>query len=102
MNEQRRTRTVISVAVVLVALVAIAVVGIALAGGDGDETTVSSPPQTPSGGATPSQGALPPGIAECLADRGFELESPDELHSAVPQEVLDQCFNALHRGGGGP
>ena len=99
----RRSRAVVTVAVALVALVAI-VVGIALVGGNGDDpTTNPAPAEAPNGGEQPpSAGALPPGIAECLADRGFELESPDDLHSAVPQNVLDECFNALHQGGGGP
>ena len=102
MSEQKRLRTVISVAL-LIALVAIVVGGIALAGG-GDEVTSTStaPSEAPSAGAAPSQGALPPQITECLADQGFDLESPDELHSAVPQQVINECFNALHQGGGAP
>lgn len=100
MNEPRRPRTVISVAVALVVVLAIVVGGLAIAGDDGEEATTGSPPPAPSGSGAPSQGALPPGIAECLAERGFEIESPDELHSAAPQEVIDECFNALHQGGG--
>jgi hypothetical protein len=102
MSERRRPGTVISVALALVALVAIVVGGIALAGGGDDEATTSPPAETPSGSASPSQGALPPQITECLADQGFDLESPDELHSAVPQDVINECFNALHQGGGAP
>ena len=101
MSEQKRLRTVISVAL-LIALVAIVVGGIALAGGGDEESTTSPPSEAPGAGAAPSQGALPPQITECLADQGFDLESPDELHSAVPQDVINECFNALHQGGGAP
>jgi hypothetical protein len=103
MNERGRPRAVSWVALALVTLVAIVVGGIALAGsGDEESTTTSPPAEAPSGSAIPSQGALPPGITECLADQGFDLESPDDLHSAVPQKVIDECFNALHQGGGAP
>jgi hypothetical protein len=97
-------RTAVSVAVALVALIAIVVVAIALASdGGGDEpATGSAPSQAPSqGAAPPSAGGLPPGIAECIADQGYELESPDQLHT-VPEQVLETCFNALHEGGGAP
>jgi hypothetical protein len=102
MNQRGRPRAVIWVALALVALVAIVVGGIALAGSGDEESTTSPPAEAPSGSAIPSQGTLPPGITECLADQGFDLESPDELHSAVPQEVINECFNALHQGGGAP
>jgi hypothetical protein len=102
MSELKRPPVAISVAL-LVALLAIIVGGIALAGGGDDDTTTSpTPSEAPSGGAAPSAGALPPQITECLADQGFDLESPDELHSAVPQDVIEECFNALHQGGGAP
>lgn len=94
----RRPRAVISVALALVALTLI----LAACGGDEEATTTPAPSEAPSGDATPpSPGALPPGIAECLADRGYELESPADLHSAPPQ-VLSACFDALHQGGGVP
>ena len=86
------------------------VLGVAACGGDDDgETTTSpattapAPPEDPSGGAAPPSGGgmqLPPGIEECLADKGYQNE-PSELHS-VPQEVLSECFEALHGGGGAP
>jgi len=92
-------RTVISVAVVLVAL---ALTLVACGGGDDDEPASNpAPSEAPSGGATPpSPGGLPPGIAECLADQGFDID-PSELHS-VPPQVLNECFGALHQGGGVP
>jgi len=93
----RRPRAVIAVAL---ALVALALILAACGGGDGEETTTGPPSQAPSGSTTPSPGALPPGIAECLADQGFEIE-PAELHS-VPPQVLQACFQALHQGGGVP
>jgi hypothetical protein len=91
-----------AVAALAVALVALALL-LAACGGDDEEPATSPPPaEAPGGGAAqPSLGALPPGIAECLADQGVVLESPDDLHSA-PQEVLNACFNALHQGGGAP
>jgi hypothetical protein len=101
----RRPRAVIAVALALVALA----LTLAACGGDDDEggTTTSAAPSSglapPSGSATPPSAGglqLPPGIAECLADQGFDIE-PSELHS-VPPQVLDQCFSALHQGGGGP
>lgn len=96
----RRPRVVIAVAL---ALAALALILAACGGGDDEDPTTSpAPTEAPSGGATPpSPGALPPGIAECIADQGFDLESPDELHS-VPEQVLQACFNALHQGGGVP
>ena len=103
MNERGSPRAVIWVALALVALVGIVVGGIALAGSGDEETSTSPvPSEAPGAGAAPSQGALPPQITECLADHGFDLESPDQLHSAVPQEVINECFNALHQGGGAP
>ena len=73
-------------------------------GGDDEEEATTTPPpaEAPSGGtAPPNTGGLPPGIAECLAEQGVELESPADLHSAPP-EVLRACFEALHQGGGAP
>jgi hypothetical protein len=101
----RRPRAVIAVALALVALA----LTLAACGGDDDDggTTTSAAPSSglapPSGSATPPSAGglqLPPGIAECLADQGFDIE-PSELHS-VPPQVLDQCFSALHQGGGAP
>jgi hypothetical protein len=98
-------RTVISGAVALVVLVAIVLGGIALAGGgNGEEATTSpAPAEAPSGGTTPPSAdglQLPPGIAECVADQGFDV-APSELHS-VPPQVLNECFQALHQGDGAP
>lgn len=98
----RRRPTILLLAM---ALVAVALVLGACGGGDDDDATTANPApsaESPSGDATPpSLGALPPGIAECIADQGFELESPDQLHS-VPEQVLQTCFNALHQGGAAP
>jgi hypothetical protein len=105
-------RTAISVAVALVAVIAIVVVGgIAVAGGggdDGESSTSPAPAAAPSDGAAPPSVAsqLPPGIAECLADQGVDIEGAnlnEIFHSgAVPPEVLNQCFQRLHQGGGAP
>lgn len=87
------------IAVVPLALVALALV-LAACGGDGEEPATSpAPSEAPSEGTAPSSpGALPPGIEECLAERGVELESPADLHSAPPQAV-EACFESLHSGG---
>jgi hypothetical protein len=97
MNEVKRPRTVISIAL-LVALVAIVVGGIALAGGGDEETTTSPPAEAPSAGtAPPSVSALPPEFVECMEDQGIDAESiPDQIHS--PEG--DACFESLHGGGG--
>ena len=104
----RAPRRLISVALTLVALALV----LAACGGDddGETTTIPGPSEAPSGGAAPPSGGaappsagglqLPPGIAECLAEQGYEVE-PSELHS-VPQRALQVCFNALHQGGGAP
>jgi hypothetical protein len=96
----RRPRAVIAVALVLVALALM----LAACGGSDDEepTTSPAPSEAPSGeAAPPSPGALPPELLECFADKGYEIESPAEIHSAPPQ-VVQECFGALHQGGGAP
>jgi hypothetical protein len=96
----RRPRAVIAVAL---ALFALALMFAACSGGDDEGATTSpTPTEAPSGGATPpSPSALPPELVECFADQGFDLQSPTELHSAPPQ-VVQECFGALHQGGGAP
>jgi hypothetical protein len=102
----RRPRALIALAL---ALVALALVLAACGGGDdGDPTTSPAPAEAPSGGAPPADVAsqLPPGIAECLAAQGVDLEGADinEIFhgGAVPPQVLNACFGALHQGGGVP
>jgi hypothetical protein len=101
----RRPRAAIAVALAVLALALM----LAACGGDDDDegTTTSAAPSSefppPSGSASPPSAGglqLPPGIAECLADQGFDID-PSELHS-VPPEVLNACFGALHQGGGAP
>lgn len=92
------------IALTLAAALSAIVLTIAACGSDDDgenPTTTPAPTETPSEGATPSAGALPPQLLECFADRGYEVESPDEIHQA-PQEVVDECFGQLHEGGAGP
>jgi hypothetical protein len=36
---------------------------------------------------------------ECMAEQGYEVQSPTEIHAAPPQ-VLQACFESLHQGGG--
>jgi hypothetical protein len=72
--------------------------------GDDNVPAPSRTSETPpgNGGATPpSAGQLPPEFMKCMADQGFPIESPDEIHSA-PQQVLQACFGSLHGGGGEP
>jgi hypothetical protein len=81
-------------------------IGLVLAGcGGGDEeaTTTPAPTETPGESAPPtgSPGALPPEFVQCMADRGFDVSSPDDIHEAPPQ-VLQACFGSLHEGGAAP
>ena len=83
------------------------VVGLVLpscGGDDEDATTSPTPPvDAPSGSAMPPSdpGALPPEFVQCMAEQGYEIKSPAEIHSA-PQQVLQACFGSLHQGCGGP
>jgi hypothetical protein len=83
------------------------VIGLGLtscAGGDEDETpSPASPADVPSGSATPPNdpAALPPEFVDCMAAEGYDVKSPEDIHSA-PQQVLQACFGALHEGGGTP
>jgi hypothetical protein len=79
--------------------------GLALSACGGDDT--SPPPrdsvETPSE-STPvpsALGALPPAFLKCMAGRGFDVSSSEDIHSAPP-EVLQVCFGSLHEGGGAP
>ena len=96
----RRPRALIALAS---ALVALALMLAACSGDDdGEATTNPAPSEAPSGGATPpSPSALPPELVECYAKRGYKIESPADIHSAPPQ-VVEACFESLHRGGGAP
>ena len=53
----------------------------------------SAEPEAPSSDPPPSGdlGALPPGFVECMAEQGYEITSPSDIHSAPPQ-VLQSCF----------
>jgi hypothetical protein len=94
----------------LSAILGAVVFALVIAGCSGDDEGADNAP-APSrtsetspgdGGATPpSAGQLPPEFMKCMADQGFPIESPDEIHSA-PQQVLQACFGSLHGGGGKP
>jgi hypothetical protein len=92
----RRPRAVIAVALTLIAVV----VGvIALAGGDSEDTTTSpASRRTTTEDATPrnAAGTLPPEFVDCMAEQGYEVDSPDEIHSAPPQ-ALQACLASLHQ-----
>jgi hypothetical protein len=112
MSEMRRSRVLLSVALALVVVIAIVVVGIAAGGGSGDDggsRTTAEPAAAPSDGAVPPDVAsqLPPGFGECLTDQGVVIPEDatvnDIFHGgAVPPEVVNQCFQSLHQGGGAP
>jgi hypothetical protein len=109
MNRDKDRRTFIWGVAALVAVIAIIAAGIALAGGGGDDETSSNPAPAaaPTGGASPPGDAtppdvasqLPPGIADCLADEGVDLEGLDVnevMHGgAVPPQVLNECFERV-------
>jgi hypothetical protein len=95
----KRPRAVIALALALVVLVAIVVVAVAAnAGGDDEGRTTNPAPSSESAPPPAAPGAFPPEFFECMADRGFPIQSPAEMHSAPPQ-VLQECFGALHDGG---
>ena len=92
-----------AVSAIALALVALALLLGGCWGGDDEETTNSpAPARAPDTDPAPrSPSGLPPQLVECFADRGFDLKSPTEIHSAPPQ-VVEECFGALHQGGGLP
>ena len=95
-----------------VALIAAALLLGACGGGDDEDSTSTSTSTTPAttnpppaeapseSGAPPGAGQLPAELVECFEDKGIEVRSPGDIHSAPP-EVVQECFSALH-GGGGP
>lgn len=89
----RRRRAVIALPFVLVAL-ALAACG----GGDDDDATPTTPaPSVEAPRSTPPNnlGSLPSGFVECMADKGYEIASPDDIHAAPP-DVLQACFGSSH------
>ena len=96
-----------AVSAVALALVALALLVGGCFGGDDEENDATAPASAAPlgdgrGSATPpSPSALPPELLECFADKGYEIASPTEIHSAPPQ-VVQECFGALHQGGGAP
>jgi hypothetical protein len=76
---------------------------LALSGCSDDDETSPAPrdgTETPDQGATPPNAVdqLPPQFVKCMANRGFEVESSADIHSAPP-DVLQACFGSLHSGG---
>jgi hypothetical protein len=93
-------RAVIAVALALLALTL--PLGGCLGGNDEEATKSPAPAEAPStDAAPPSPSGLPPELLECFADKGYEIASPTEIHSAPPQ-VVQECFGTLHQGGGAP
>jgi hypothetical protein len=72
------------------------VIALALAGcGGGGDPKTSTPATTSAPPPSRSASQLPPAFLKCMRDRGYEVTSPDQIHSAPP-EVLQECFGALH------
>jgi hypothetical protein len=91
-----RRKTLKKLALLLLVLVAF---GIAGCGGDGEEGPrdgVEAPRET-----TGAPASLPPEFVKCMADRGYEIESSADIHSAPPK-VVQACFESVHQGGGAP
>jgi hypothetical protein len=96
----RRPRGFIAVALALLALT--------LAGcGGGDDDDATATPAAPDSVEAPERtappagapGELPPEFVKCMAERGFDIATSAEIHSAPP-DVLQVCFQSLHSGGG--
>jgi hypothetical protein len=96
-------RRVGALTAVALTVVALALMLAACGGGDdGEASTSPAPSEAPNESTTPQNpGGLPPELVECFADKGFDVESPADVHSAPP-EVVQECFAALHGGGGAP
>jgi hypothetical protein len=74
-------------------------IGLALAGcGGGDDEASTTPAPRESAPTPGSAGALPPAFVQCMAEQGFDVSSPDDVHAA-PTDVLQACFGSLHEGG---
>jgi hypothetical protein len=98
----RRVQALIPIALALAALTLMLA---ACGGGDdgnGERNTDPAPSDAPSERATPpGPGGLPPALVQCYADKGYDIRSPADIHSAPPQ-VVQECFGVLHQGGGAP
>jgi hypothetical protein len=84
-----------------VALVALGIAG--CGGGNGDDRPrdrVEAPGET-TRDTTGAPDALPPEFVKCMAERGYQIESSADIHSA-PANVVQACFEAAHQGDGAP
>jgi hypothetical protein len=90
---------VIPIAVALVLAVA------GCGSGDGDD-----PPSTPATSAGPlGRGTAPPPgasgsgepVVDCMAQKGFKVDSPDDIQTPEAQQALSECLQVIHGGGGG-
>jgi hypothetical protein len=85
------------------------VIGLALSSCGGDDGKATAEPTPSDGIETPSESTptpsapsgLPPEFLKCMADQGYDISSSDDIHSAPPQ-VLQDCFESFHQGGGAP
>jgi hypothetical protein len=85
----------------ILVLVALALSAAACGGGEEEASTTPAETDAPGVSGTPpaAPSELPPEFAKCMAERGFEVKSSVDIHSAPP-EVLQACFGAVHQDGG--
>jgi sugar/nucleoside kinase (ribokinase family) len=96
-----RRRTLKKLALLLLAVVTLGITG--CGGGDGDggpRDRVEAPRET-TRDTTGAPDSLPPEFVRCMAERGYQIESSADIHSA-PAKVVQACFEAAHQGGGAP
>jgi hypothetical protein len=83
----------------VLALVGLALAFAACGGDDEDERASPAPSAVGPGEATPPSGAgavfANPEFVKCMADRGFEIDSPEDIHSAPP-DALQACSGSIH------
>jgi hypothetical protein len=106
MRFRDRTRTAVAHELLLKKLVPLllALVALGIAGcGDGADAPrdrVEAPGATTSD-TTSAPESLPPQFVKCMADRGYEIKSSADIHSAPPK-IVQACFEAAHQGGRAP
>jgi hypothetical protein len=84
-------------------LVALVALGMAGCGGGDDQAPrdrVEAPGET-TRETTEAPESLPPEFVKCMAERGYQIESSADIHSA-PADVVQACFQAAHEGDGTP
>jgi hypothetical protein len=85
----------------LLALVALGIAGCGGRDGDDAPRDRSEAPGATTSDTTSAPDSLPPQFVKCMADRGYEIKSSADIHSAPPK-IVQACFEAAHQGGGVP